>query len=269
MFLNIWESIRHFFMQLFSKVSWGSIFTLLTGIIIGIILCVFFYLIVLLRSFEKINQESTQPIPNENQKDEEVLSLIQGAKDQYREETESFNTSQKIIEVKDLSWNLIHEIAKTYYPESKYPLYELSIDELIRLNGYITERIDGLFQKRILKMTRNIKVSQIFRIMDAKKKIEDNKIVKGAKKIHLAGIGKTALNALNLINPVHWMKKLMLGMSINIGMNKIALIIIEIVGQETAKVYSKHVFLKQEEELEQEITTLEQQLIQEEGGKNE
>ncbi len=270
MFLNVWESIRNFFIQLFSKVSWGSIFTLLTGIVIGIILCFLIYFILLLINFKKVNNDTIIK-NNDNQdniKDELVNSLIQATKDQYKEESESFNMMQKVAFMKNLSWQLIQDIAKTYYPDSKYPLYELSIDELIKLNGYITERIDTLFQKRILKMTRNIKISQILRMMDAKKKVEDSKIVKGAKKAHVAGIGKTALNIINLINPVHWMKKIMIGMSLNIGISKIASIIFEIVGQETAKVYSKNVFIEDDEKIEKEITTLEQQLV-EEGGKYE
>ena len=50
--------------------------------------------------------------------------------------------------------NTIKLIASTYYPKSKYPLYELNISELVVLLHYITNRIDEIFDKNILKLLK-------------------------------------------------------------------------------------------------------------------
>lgn len=241
MILNVWESIRNFFSNLFTKVSWGSIFLLLTGIVIGFIICGISYLIIVLTSINKAGKKNDQ-IQYSFTHQEDVNNFIRGAKDEYKEESETLTVNQKIECIKKICFQLINDIAKVYYPDSKYPIYEISIEELIVLASYITERIENVFQGKILRKVEKIKISTIFNFLDKKKQIEDSKIVKAAEKTHIGSIAKMASNVLNAVNPVHWIKKTMISGSINIGTNKIANIIIDIVGNETAKVYSKNLF---------------------------
>lgn len=241
MILSVWESIRNFFSNLFTKVSWGSIFLLLTGIVIGFIICGISYLIIVLTSINKAGKKNDQ-IQYSFTHQEDVNNFIRGAKDEYKEESETLTVNQKIECIKKICFQLINDIAKVYYPDSKYPIYEISIEELIVLASYITERIENVFQGKILRKVEKIKISTIFNFLDKKKQIEDSKIVKAAEKTHIGSIAKMASNVLNAVNPVHWIKKTMISGSINIGTNKIANIIIDIVGNETAKVYSKNLF---------------------------
>lgn len=263
MILNVWQSIRNFFINLFSNINWGNFIFLLTGIGLGFIICGIIYLIILLKSIkkaDKINKESfyTEDIVKTN----ETNKIIRGAKDQFKEEAKDYSLTQKIDCVKEISWLLIKDIAKIYYPESKYPVYELTVDELIKLCYYITQRVDKVFQGRILKMLRGFKVSQVIYIIDTKKKIEDTKIVKASKKMKLGGFFRLAGAALNVVNPVYWIKKFMFSTSLNIGTNKIGDIIIDIVGQETAKVYSKHLFTVNDN-IDEVIKDIEQELTEE------
>lgn len=253
MILNIWESIRNFFSNLFTKVSWTSILLLLTGIVIGFIICGISYLIIVLTSIKKVDKKNEQIVYSYTHK-EDVNNFIRGAKDEYKEESEYLTFNQKIECIKNISFQLIKDIAKIYYPDSKYPIYEISIEELIVLSRYITERIENVFQGRILKKVEKIKISTIFNFLDKKKQIEDSKIVKAAEKTHIGSIAKMASNVLNAVNPVHWIKKTMISGSINIGTNKIANIIIDIVGNETAKVYSKNLF--NDNSIEEELKIL-------------
>ena len=55
----------------------------------------------------------------------------------------------------------------------------------------------------------------------------------------------SAKKVINLINPFWWAKKLVVNVSMNIVINKLALVIISIVGEEVYKVYSKKVFLEE------------------------
>ena len=82
--------------------------------------------------------------------------------------------------------------------------------------------------------------------------IEESKIVKTAKKLNVGGIGAVIKNALNIVNPVHWVKKAAMNMTMEIAYSRIFGIVFEIVGEETAKIYSKNAFIIFNEE-EQEL----------------
>lgn len=263
MFLNVWDTIKNFINNLFTNIPWNNIIIFLMGIIVGGILSVIIYLIIFLKSInkaDKINQLTSfkEDIVQTN----EVNKLISGAKDQYKEETKDYSIVFKIEALKNIAWDLIKSIADVYYPDSKHPIYELSIDELIKLCYYITERIDKVFQGKILKNVRNFKISQVIAIIEAKKKIDDNKLIKASKKLNSSGLYKVASSTLNIVNPVYWVRKIVVSSSVNYGSNKIANIIIDIVGEETAKVYSKHLFIK-ENNISEEISDIENEISEE------
>ncbi len=243
MFLNIWTTIRTFFTETFSKIPWSSIFILLTGIIIGFLICGIMYLIIVLSSLKKIDKNNKKEYSEEDiVKTNDVNKLINGAKDELKEESKDLSISAQIDLMTNISWQLINDIAKVYYPDSKYPLFELSVEELIKLCEYITNKIDSIFNGKLTKYARNFKMSQLMSIIDAKKKMDDNKIIKAAKKVHIEDIYKVVNSTKNLFNPLYWIKKVMISSTLNIGVLKIFNIIIDIVGQETAKVYSKNIF---------------------------
>ena len=159
---------------------------------------------------------------------------------------------------KEIGINLANDVARMYYPKSSRPLLELSIDELIKLDYYIMERIERIFEGRILRIVKRIRISQIMFILDKKKQVEDSKIVKAAKKLNVAGIGRAIKGALNIVNPTYWVKKGSAKITLELGFNKIANVIFEIIGEETAKIYSKKAFEiydleSQEKEIENEI----------------
>lgn len=263
MVLNVWDTIKNFITNLFINIPWSNVLIFFMGIIVGGIISGILYLIILFKSINKADQVNSLISDNENiVKTNEVNKLISGAKDQYKEETKEYSFSFKMEYLKDVAWELVNNIANVYYPESKHPIYELSIDELIKLCYYITERIDKVFQGKILRNVKRFKISQIIAIIETKKKIDDNKIIKASKKLNLRGLYKVASSTINIVNPVFWAKKLMVSTSINVGGNKIANIIIDIVGEETAKVYSKHLFL-QNDNVNEEIYNLEKELNEE------
>ena len=134
----------------------------------------------------------------------------------------------KMEYLKDLSWQLMNDIAKIYYPDSKYPISELSIDELIKLCYYITNRIDEIFQGKFFKLTRNFKISQLMYIIDKKKQFDDNKIIRTSKKLKVEKVYNVTKNILNIFNPAHWVRKLILGSTLDLGYKKIANIVIDI-----------------------------------------
>ena len=52
----------------------------------------------------------------------------------------------------------------------------------------------------------------------------------------------TVKGALNVLNPVYWFRKTIMNTTLDFAVNKLCLAVIEIVGEETYKIYSKRVF---------------------------
>ena len=147
--------------------------------------------------------------------------------------------------VKNISLRLINDIAKCYYPNSDYPIYELNVDELLILCHYITDRINSIFKGPFMKHLKKLKLVQVVKMIDLKKKIDENKLVKAANKAKVPKILSSVGAVLNVFNPVYWVKKVMINTTLLVATKKIALTIIDVIGEETTKVYSKSVFNKE------------------------
>ncbi|MGB4695095.1 MAG: hypothetical protein WBH29_01625 [Bacilli bacterium] len=257
--LNIVRLVRDFFSDLFGKLSFENLLILLSGIIIGFVLCFLIYLLIVVTSFKK--EEKRISVPEVKVEDERIQRLIRSAKIEFMEEASSTTTGQKLNELKNICWNLIHDIARVYFPDSKYPIYELSIDELMTLIHYITDRVDSLFKGPILRPLKKIRISYILKVIDTKRKIDENKAVKTASKLRTPW--KVTKTVLNIFNPVYWVRKLMISTTLVAVTNKICGIIIDVVGEETNNVYSKSVFNAERMtnlEIEGEILELEQMI---------
>lgn len=164
------------------------------------------------------------------------------------------NRLRKILKIKnegafrltfEVSYELIEEISRYFFPNSKYPMYELSVNELLELNHYITNRIDEILEVPVLKNAKKAKIITIVNMYERKRAIQDSRIARTAKKLKLGKVAKYGGMALNAINPVYWFKKLVLSTSIDAMTRKLCVAIIGVVGEETAKVYSKKLFDKE------------------------
>ena len=103
-----------------------------------------------------------------------------------------------------------------------------------------------------------------FEIIDTKKRIDENKIVKATKKAHVGKIKSFLIDAVKIINPIHWFKKLVVNSTISFATRKISLIIIDIVADESNKTYSKKIFDKEKSIREMEIEQILEELEKEE-----
>ena len=164
---------------------------------------------------------------------------------------------KKIIEI-------VNKISSEYYPESKYPIYELTIEELILFMHYLSNRIGDIFDKPLLAPFKKISIAQIFKILDTKKKMEETKAAKAFKKANVGKVSSIIMGGLKYANPVYWVKKLFVGSTINFASRKISLLIIDIVADETNKTYSKSIFNKERRLKQLEIETSLKELEREE-----
>ncbi|HOA78790.1 MAG TPA: hypothetical protein PKO39_04980 [Bacilli bacterium] len=256
--MNLLRKLKDFFAELFGKFSLDNLLILFFGIIIGFLVCLMIYLVfvfISLKKGEKRYQAQKQEI-----EDEKIARLIRSARNLFIEEYANETLGQKINAVGKISWNLINDIAKVYYPKSNYPIYELSLDELIILNHYITDRVDMIFKGPVLSPLKKVKIANILKLFEIKKKIDENVAVKAANKLKIPKILQATVAVLNIFNPAYWVKKLMVNTTILAASNKICTTIIDVVGEETNKVYSKNVFNREKIanlEIEQSILELE------------
>ncbi len=263
MFLSISDILREVYENLFVEFSWSSLVTLLFGILIGILFCLMTYLVFITIRFKK--DKSLSYIKDVDINNEDLKRSVTNAKNQFIEECSYLKSSEKIVKLKDISLSLVDDIALFYYPNSKHPKYELTISEALMLTHYIADRIDTIFKGPILKKLKEIKISSILNFIDVKKVAEENKIVKTVTNTKVRNVMKTVRGVLNYANPVYWIRKLMIDVPYTAAFNKISLTIIDIVAEETDKVYSKSLFAeKLNLDVDKSIEEI-QNIIEEEG----
>ncbi len=219
-----------------------SLFIFLFGVSVGIGFVVLLYLFVVLMSMDEsknVNQST-----GANRK--EVEDLIVQAQHNFNNR-DIVNKLGSFRYMSDLITKLTLNISKIFYPDSKYPLLELTIDEVIHLNEYILKRIEELFNKRGLRIFKRLKISTIYHITTTTKNIYDSGAAKYVREKELNKKRRLIVGALNIINPFYWVRSFVVNKSFDIIVSKVCLATIAIVGEETYKVYSKKVFDKETE----------------------
>lgn len=226
------------------------------GILLGFLLLLLLYLLAVIKGMNK--ELKRKRVEESNVDINEVNWLINEAKIRYKNlEKEKHNSS--FVNLFDVSKNLAHDIASKFYPKSKRPLQELTVDEILVLTHYISDRIDDLLQAKILKMFRKMTIKQILELKNTGQKIVESKIYKTTAGAKLNKVWQ----AVKVVNPFYWIKKGTVDQAIKIIIKKIALNSIVITGEETYKIYSKKIF-EAAPDNETQITEL-QDIIENEG----
>lgn len=211
---------------------------------LGIFTGVFFVLIIYMYAVFKELRNDTKLQKADNDVDEDmILELIKDAQIQFKhkETRKKVGYANYLLRI---SRTLALDISHMFYPDSKTPYLELTLDETLMLNHYVTNRIDELTNKPLLKLFRRYTLSTLYGLTKQSKKIKNSKMLKGAKEYGFDEVYKASITALNAINPVFWFRKLGGVISDSI-LEKIGIAIIGITGEETYKIYSKKVFNKE------------------------
>lgn len=160
---------------------------------------------------------------------------------------------------------LILEIASHYYPNSKKPLLELSMDELLLLDDYIHDRIAKLLNKPLFKNIKHIKLIRYVELLDLKRKLDDQQWMKMIKNKNVQRTFKGTLNVINAFNPVYWFRKAVIKSSVEVLSRQIAKTLLAVVAEETSQIYSKQAFNQSLDYdlVEREIKALETEIIDE------
>ncbi len=217
--------------------NYSTFISFFIGISFGFLLLLLIYLYAVLKSMNK--GLKLRSVDEQDIDEEEIKWLIKDAQKIFRnkEERNAVGYPKHLLNItRDLSI----DIAKKFYPKSKYPYLELTVDETLKLNHYITNRLEELLSGRILRMTRGLTLTKIVEMNNTKTKIENNAIVKTAKKY--GNVAKATLAVVNAVNPVWWFRKVTKEVAVNQVLIRIGMTLIAITGEETYKIYSKKVF---------------------------
>jgi hypothetical protein len=142
----------------------------------------------------------------------------------------------------DLSFELMNEIAAHYFPDKRYPMYELTPQEILDLNRYITNRLEKIINGKIIRKFKKYRISTIVEIVNRKRDLDNSKLMKINKQFQISKILGNVSLILNAANPVSWLKRSAVKPLMTYVTKEACRRIIAIVGEETDKVYSGKLF---------------------------
>jgi hypothetical protein len=240
------------FIQLadFIRFDLSTFSSFIIGVIFGFFVVLLIYVYAVLKGLNK--GIKLRKVDEEDIDESEIKWLIHDAQDQFKNKDRRNDVGffPFLLEVnKELSI----DIASKFYPKSKYPYLELTIDEALRLNHYITDRLEEFLKPKLFRLIRGKTIASIIEINDAKVKLENSKVAKVAKKY--GKVTNAAFVAVNAINPVYWIRKGTQSFFMNVFLLRIGLVLISITGEETYKIYSKKVF-NQDKEIDSNIESI-------------
>ncbi|MDO8064211.1 hypothetical protein [Candidatus Phytoplasma bonamiae] len=236
---NLWNQLKFFGVFLAGFGAGGITFSLV-------------YLFFIVKNFNK-NFKISFHEAEDLKENEKVNKLIKKHQLTFLEKTQQHPQKYMDILFREIQ-KLTLEIATIFYPKSTSPCLELNLGETLLLIEYLHKRIDILFQNKILCIFKRMTLRQI---MVLKYKLINKKYLHKIKKTNK--IMNFLSNSVNLINPFHWAKKLFLQRLYHVLLDKIGLAIILISGEEVYKVYSKKIFVP-DQDLKLYLQNLQQEL---------
>ena len=134
---------------------------------------------------------------------------------------------------------LIEGVAKIYYPDSKYPLGELSINEVFKLLYELLDIIKLVIDDLQIPELEKVKAINIKDIITLSFKFKKFYNIKGVKLSIM--IINAAIKIQSVITPIYWIKKGTKSFSIDSLSQFLVKCTFELIGKQTANVYSKTV----------------------------
>lgn len=219
--------------------DFASLISFVIGIFAGFALLAIIYAILVVSSIKSKKYIAKTKVVDIT--DDMVLEIVNNAKKVYSDKKIK-GAKNSVSHCWSICCNLVLDIATKFFPKSKYPAAELTVDEILELLVYISNRVNEIVDRPGLRMVKKLKLSTIISLGDAKKFIEDSPLMKVTKKYKIKQVLGKIFGFLNLLNPVYWVRRLAVNTTLDIAVNKLCLVVIGIVGEEVYKIYSKRVF---------------------------
>ncbi|MCF7924894.1 MAG: hypothetical protein K9L64_07320 [Candidatus Izimaplasma sp.] len=231
------------------QVNMTTIFYFVIGVLTGfVLLFLVFVLIATINEKKRYKKRILNKLPLG---DKEVYELIEEKQSQLLETVRLTDNAYFRVSF-DLSYELMEEIASHYFPEAKYPMYEITVEELLELNRYITKRIEEMVNGKFLKHFKNFRISSLINLLHMKKVIDDSKLMRLNRKFKLSKFYNMGRTVVNYANPVFWFRRLAIKPTTEVATKEICKYIIAVVGEETNNIYSKSFAEHRDDEVELE-----------------
>ena len=148
------------------------------------------------------------------------------------------NDKHELVSLSNELLYLIEEVAKIYYPNSENPIYELTIEELFLLLKEIIDLLSNVVYDIGIPNLEKLKVSTIKDLVIIGGKFRRVYSLKGVR--ITVGLINAMFKLQSIVTPIYWIKKGTNELSINSLSQFIIKCMFEIVGKETAHIYSKN-----------------------------
>ena len=224
------------------EIDFTTVISFIVGIMMGFILTLLIYALLVVSSMR--SKDFITKTENDDLTTQEVKDMVKDAHVAYKDKSIRKDTA-RFNHCFNLSKDLAYNIAGRFFPNSKNPLMELSVNELTILMNYITGRVDDLLNRKAIRILRQTKLITIVEFSTKAKEIEQSEAFKNTVKV--GKVANKIKNVVSIINPLNWGRKLIVDRIVNLIIDKICIVIISIVGEETYKIYSKKVFNKEVE----------------------
>ena len=229
------------------NIDFSTVLSFLIGILIGAVIICMIYALIVLSSLR--NKKFLIKVEDDSLTSTEVKDMIIQAQKSFKDKDLRGELS-RVNHCKNISMDLVYGIASRFFPKSKHPLLEISIDEVMMLSLYVKTRIEDILNRRGIRLLKKIKIGQIFDVTQKTTKVVNSKAFKVTKDVN--STFNTIKKIVNVVNPAWWVRKLIIDNTINVITDKLCVVIIAIVGEETYKIYSKTVF-NQDVEIESNV----------------
>ncbi len=221
------------------NLDFTTILSFLFGIVVGFILLCMLYALFVLASLR--DKKFIIKTVDDSLTTAEVKDMILTAQKTFKDKNLRGKKKRMSFAV-EIGKDLVYGIATRFYPKSKYPLLELSVDETIMLTVYVKERLEQILNRRGIRLLKGFKIADIVNITTNSNKVMNSEAFKVTKQV--STVATKIKNVLNVINPLVLVRKYIVGTTINIVTDKLCVVALAVVGEETYKIYSKSVFNK-------------------------
>lgn len=231
--------------------AWENIFNIynlsafVLGIVLGLLIAGFFYMVLVLRAIKKSNNIKKPLKTNQN----ECYDIVHQAKADYKKRKRKYGPNARFLLVRDLSERLAYDIARYHFPESKQPFLEISTYEVLETVKYIILRIENILKRKPLNKLKGLSGVEILTMFEMKDRFSGNKAVKNIVKANKSAVVKTAKSVLGVINPTYLIRRTVVNTTINMSVDVLCLVMLNIVGEEVYKLYSKELFVMEDTEI--------------------
>lgn len=221
------------------EIAYDTLILFLIGIFIGAILFGLILLFIMLITHKKKNSIVKTKVDVSYEKD--VLPLKEKSIEIYKDRIENLGDISKIF---DITFDLANSIAALFFPKSKNPILELSLDEVINLAQSLSNAFDkAIDDDKTLKLAYNFNMTIGFLVGLKDKKLEIKSDLKEAKENVFSRLKKAITDKISSIKT----KAIVKYLEWNHVIDRVSMLFINVAAAETYNAFSMKMYSKQTE----------------------